>query len=97
MGRNAQSRMFLQCVEDNFLMQMVVELVRSDVPLDLVLTKKEGLSGDVKAGGSLGWSNHETAEFKILCERSKAISRIATLDFRRANFSFLKDLFGGIP
>ena len=73
MGGNAQSRMFLQCIEDNCLMQMVVELVRSDVPLDLVLTKKEGLSGDVKAGGSLGWSDHEMAEFKILCERSKAI------------------------
>ena len=64
MGGNAQSRMFLQCIEDNCLMQMVVELVRSDVPLDLVLTKKEGLSGDVKAGGSLGWSDHEMAEFK---------------------------------
>ena len=36
-------------------------------------------------------------EFKILYGRSKAISRIATLDFRRASFDFFKDLLGGIP
>lgn len=36
-------------------------------------------------------------EFKILCGRSKVLSRIATLDFRRIDFDFLKDLLGGIP
>ena len=32
----------------------------------------------------LGCSNHEVVAFKILCGRIKAISRSATLDFRRA-------------
>ena len=36
-------------------------------------------------------------EFKILSGRSKAISRIATLDFRRANFDLFWDLLGAIP
>jgi len=37
-------------------------------------------------GGILGCSDNKMVEFKILCERSKAISRIAALNFRRANF-----------
>jgi len=35
--------------------------------------------------------------FRILRGGSKAISRIKTLDFRRANFGVFKDLAGGIP
>jgi len=35
-------------------------------------------------------------EFRILCGGSRAISRIKTLDFRRANFGLFKDLLGGI-
>jgi len=51
----------------------------------------------VKNGGSLGCSDHDVVEFRKLCGRSKAISRIATLDFRSANFVLFKDLLGGIP
>jgi len=52
---------------------------------------------NVMAGGSLGCSDHEMVELKILCGRSKVIHRIATLDFRRASFYFFEDLLGGIP
>ncbi|GAB0208568.1 mitochondrial enolase superfamily member 1 [Grus japonensis] len=36
-------------------------------------------------------------ESRILHGRSRAVSRITTLDFRRANFGLLKDLLGRIP
>ncbi|GAB0209109.1 mitochondrial enolase superfamily member 1 [Grus japonensis] len=36
-------------------------------------------------------------EFRILRGRSRAMSRITTLDFRRANFGLFKDLLGRIP
>ena len=36
-------------------------------------------------------------ESRILHGRSKATSRTAALDFRRANFGLFKDLLGGIP
>ena len=65
--------------------------------LDLILTNRDGLVKEVKVGGSLGCSDHEMVEFKILSGRSKAISRIATLDFRRANFDLFRDLLGAIP
>jgi len=34
--------------------------------LDLVLNKKQGLAGNVKLNGSLGYSVHEMEDFKIL-------------------------------
>lgn len=51
------------------------------VLLNLVLTNKEGLVGDVKVGVSLGCNDNEMMEFKILCGGSWAISRITSLDF----------------
>ncbi|GAB0202828.1 mitochondrial enolase superfamily member 1 [Grus japonensis] len=96
-ARHAQSRRFLQSIDDNFLTHLVEEPKRREVVLDLILTNKEGLVGDVKVGGSLGCRDHEMVEFRILCGRSRAISRIATLDFRRANFGLFKDLLERIP
>jgi len=58
--------------------------VRRDVLLDLVLTNKEGPVEDVKAGGSLGFSDQEMVEFRSLRGGSRAISRVTILDFRRA-------------
>jgi len=94
-ARHTQSRRLLQSIEDNFLMQMVEKLMRRGTLMDLVLTKKEGLVEDVKVGGSLSCIDHEMVE--ILHGESRAISRITTLDFRRANFGLFKDLLGGIP
>jgi len=96
-ARHMQSRRFLQSIDDNFMMQVVGEPTRKSALLDLVLTNKEGLVEDVKAGGSLSCSDHEMVEFRILRGGSRAISRIKTLDFRRANFGFFKQLLGAIP
>ncbi|XP_068531176.1 uncharacterized protein [Anas acuta] len=96
-ARHKQSKGFLQSVEDNFLMQVVEEPTRQRVLLDLVLSNRDGLVSDVKVGGSLGCSDHEMVEFQIeLGKGSKAKSRIATLDFRRANFDLFWDLLGSI-
>ncbi|GAB0209576.1 hypothetical protein GRJ2_003423300 [Grus japonensis] len=53
-----QSRKFLECVDDNFLLQVIEEPMRRGAMLDLVLTNKEGLVGDVKLKGSLSCSDH---------------------------------------
>jgi len=60
-------------------------------------TIKEGLVEDMKVGGSLGCSDHEMVNFRNLRGGSRVISRIKTLDFRRANFGLFKELLGGIP
>jgi len=82
-ARLTQSRRFLQSTDDNFLMQVVEEPKRRGVLLDLLLMNKEGLAEDAKDGGSLGRSDHEMVEFRILSGGSRAISRIKILDFRR--------------
>jgi len=44
-AKHTQPRRFLQCVEDNFLTQVVEESTMRVVLLDLVLTNKEGRMG----------------------------------------------------
>ena len=64
--------------------------------LDLVLTNKEGLVGNVKLKGSLGCSDHEMVEFKILRAARSAHSKLTTRDFRRAEFHLFGDLLGRV-
>lgn len=47
---------------------------------------------DMNVKGSHGCSNHEVVEFRLLRGRSKAKSKITSLDFRRADYGFSKDL-----
>ena len=56
-----QSMRFLDCVDENFLFQVIEEPTRRGVMLDLVLTNKEGLVGNVKLKGSPGCRGHEMA------------------------------------
>lgn len=69
---HVQSRIFLQCMENSFLMQVIENPMRS-VLLDLVLIKKD-LVSFVKTGGSLGCGYHEIVVFRILHERNRATS-----------------------
>ncbi|GAB0206425.1 mitochondrial enolase superfamily member 1 [Grus japonensis] len=96
-AEHKQSRKSLECVDDNFLLQVTEEPTRRGAMLDLVLTNKEGLVGDVKLKGSLGCSDHEMVEFRILRAARKALSKLTTLDFRRADFGLFRDLLGRIP
>lgn len=83
-------------MEDNLLMLVVGLLMRRSVLLDLVYSNKEGQIGDVKVESSLGCSDLERVELKVLCGRSKAANKIATLDFRRDSHHLFKDLPRGI-
>jgi len=92
-----QSRRFLECVDDNFLFQGIAEPTRRGVMLDLVLTNKKGLVGNVKVKGGLGCSDHQMVGLKILRAARRVHSKLATLDFRRADFGLLRDRLGRIP
>ncbi|GAB0179518.1 cAMP-dependent protein kinase inhibitor alpha [Grus japonensis] len=92
-----QSRRFLECVDDNFLLQVIEEPMKRGAMLDPVLTNKEGLVGNVTLKGSLGCSDHEMVEFKILGAVRRVHSKLAALDFRRADFGLFRNLLGRIP
>ncbi|GAB0205664.1 mitochondrial enolase superfamily member 1 [Grus japonensis] len=96
-AEHKQSRKFLECVDDNFLLQVIEEPTRRGAMLDLILTNKEGLVGDVKLKGSLGCSDHEMVEFRILRAARRALSKLTALDFRRAEFGLFRDVLGRIP
>ncbi|GAB0176205.1 hypothetical protein GRJ2_000085700 [Grus japonensis] len=96
-GGDYQKRRFLECVDDNFLLQVIEEPTNRGTMLDLLLTKKEGLVGNVKLKGSLGCSDHEMMEFKILRAARRVHSKLTTLDFRRADFGLFRDLLGRVP
>ncbi|GAB0205517.1 hypothetical protein GRJ2_003017300 [Grus japonensis] len=92
-----QCTRFLECVDDNFLLQVIEEPMRGGAMLDDVLTNKEGLRRNVKLRGNLGCSDHEMVEFRILRTARRAHSKLNTLDFKRADFGLFRDLFGRVP
>ncbi|KAK4818201.1 hypothetical protein QYF61_008585 [Mycteria americana] len=92
-----QPRRFLECVEDNFLTQLVSESAREGAPLDLLFVNREGLVSNVTVGGFLGHSNHKMIELLILGEVRKGVSRTAALDFRRADFGLFRRLVIRVP
>ena len=91
-----KSKRFLKCVDGNFLFQVVQELMRKGAMLDFVLTNEEGLVSNVKLKGSLGCSDHKMVEFKILRVSKRVCSKLATLDFRRADFELFRELLGRV-
>lgn len=58
------SRRLLKCVDDGFLLQVIEEPTRRGALLNLVLSSKEELMGNVNLKGSVGCSDHEVVEFQ---------------------------------
>ena len=96
-AQKKRSRRILEYMENNFLMQLVGEPTRGAAPLDLLLTKRKGLVGDVEVRGCLGQSDHDMVEFSILGGGRRGNSRTATLDLQRADFELFRRLERGVP
>ncbi|PKU36949.1 tbc1 domain family member 4-like [Limosa lapponica baueri] len=60
-----QSRRVLECIEDNFLSQVVDSPTRRDAILDLWVTNASELIDDIKIGGRLGCSDQALVEFAV--------------------------------
>lgn len=86
----------LMSVVKNFLIRVITRSKRGSL-LDLLLTGKEKLVRDVKANGSLGCSNHELGEFKILREASKMNNNYSNPRFRKSKCWLFQGLLGKIP
>jgi len=92
-----QSRKLQDCMEDNFLMQLVSEPTRGGASLDLLFTNREGLVGDVVIGGCLGLSDHEMLEFSVHGEVKRRSSKTTTMDIWRADFGLFRTLVERVP
>ena len=63
-------------MEGNFLAQLVREPTRGGTLLDLVLTNREEVMGDVEVRSCLVQSDHTIVEFVILGEVRRGISKL---------------------
>ncbi|KAF4803716.1 hypothetical protein TURU_013821 [Turdus rufiventris] len=92
-----QSKSLQDYADDNFLLQVIEEPTRRGAMLDLVLTNKKGLVGNVKLKGSLGCSDHEMVEFENFRAATRRMhNKLTTLYFRRADFGPFGDLLGRV-
>ncbi|GAB0203575.1 hypothetical protein GRJ2_002823100 [Grus japonensis] len=82
-----QPRRFLECIDDNFLTQVIKALMRRGSHLDLTLNK-------LNVGDSLGCKDYEMDGVQDHERREKTNSRIMALDFQRAGFGLVGDLLG---
>jgi len=95
-AEHKQSRRFLDCVDDNLLLQETELRTRRGATLNLVLTNKEELVGNVKLKDSTSFSDHTMVQFKIFRAARRAHSKLNTLDFRRADFGLFRDLLSRV-
>ncbi|TRZ14353.1 hypothetical protein HGM15179_012750 [Zosterops borbonicus] len=87
-----QSRKLLECIEENFLLQLVREPTRGRTVLDLLFANRDGLVGDVVVGGHLGNTDDGILEFLIFGEIRRNINKALTLNFQRADFGLFRRL-----
>ncbi|GAB0205531.1 hypothetical protein GRJ2_003018700 [Grus japonensis] len=82
----------LKHTEGYFLIQVLRDLTRKGVLLDLLFVNRDGLMGEGMIGGCLGHKDDDIVEFKIFGNMRKTVRRDATLDFGGAGFRLLKEL-----
>ena len=91
-----QSRRLLECIQDNFLSQVIDGLTRGYAVLDLLLTHINEPIGDIRIGGCLGCSNHAMVEF-TLRRALRQVKSNRKLNFRTANFQLFRELIKKTP
>ncbi|KAJ7419191.1 adaptin ear-binding coat-associated protein 1 [Willisornis vidua] len=90
-----QSRWFLKCMEDNFLLQLMNGPNTDGALLDLLFT--EGLLRDAGVGGLLGHHDHEMMEFSTPGETRRGINKTFMLDFWKADLGLFRMLIQTVP
>lgn len=69
----------------------------ASVMLNLVVSNKDWLVGNVKFKGSLGCSDHELVAFRMFRAARRTHSKLITLDIRRTDFVLFGDLLCRVP
>ncbi|GAB0206983.1 hypothetical protein GRJ2_003163900 [Grus japonensis] len=78
-----QSRKFLECIDDNFLLQVIEEPMRRDVLLHLLLTNKENWNWEYECQRQPWLKYHEMVELRILRGGRRVKGKFITLDLYR--------------
>ena len=86
------SHPFIECVNDNFLFQGVIECTRSSNILDLVLTSEENMIDNVSVGEPFGSSDHQIIRFDfIACKESSTLVENKMHDYFKADYEEMRE------
>ena len=93
-----RSSVFVNCILDNFLSQVVHEPTRDAALLDLILTSEESLVEEVRVDENLADSDHNIIRFslKVVSEPKLQINNEKVLDFRNGNFTMFREMLNEI-
>lgn len=86
--KRKQSRRSLECVEENFLTQLVRKPIRGNTPLDLLYTNRKGMVADVMVRSRPGRSDYKRTEFSIFGEARRGQENCC-LELRKGSLNCL--------
>ena len=100
-GNNTENK-FLECIQDNYLFQLVGSPTRwrgDDKPnlLDLILTNEEGLVESLEIQSPLGKSDHCVIAFNIKCQREQHNNFKIRKNYNKANYTEIRNKLNEIP
>ncbi len=79
----------LNFYSENFLSQFVLEAMREENILDIILATEEELIKEVVVGNPLGNSDHSTVQFKITIEKNTREKFFVKLNYKKVNWNRL--------
>jgi ribonuclease P/MRP protein subunit RPP40 len=86
------SHPFIECVNDNFLFQGVIECTRSSNILDLILTSEENLIDNVSVDEPFGSSDHQTIRFDFIAfKESSTLVENKMHDYFKADYEQMRE------
>jgi len=83
---NGVCQRFIDCLEDNFLTQHVLNPTRDSSILDLILTSDPELVSDVQIIEKLATSDHSMLTCRVQMDTSTEVTRRMRFDYNRADF-----------
>ena len=83
---------FIECFQDNYLVQVVDKPTRGTKILDLVLTNIEHCVRDVEVGETLGNSDHHIVRFNIAINKEKVVNKTKVPNYEKGDYERLRQL-----
>ena len=86
--RGLDGEKFVECIQEEFLIQYVDGLTREGAKLDLLLGNKEEQMTKVRY--HFGTSDHNSISFKIAMENDRSGPKVKILNWGKANFDGIR-------
>jgi len=78
---------FVNCVNENFMHQLVNEPTRKNNFLDLIFSSDENIVDNISVREPFGTSDHRVIEFEIVVSKSKNDNQVQNFNYHKANYN----------